>query len=614
MANFTGSVNVKIYFGTKYDIINVPFNTSQIRTDATKTLTKNAQVVWQTTWITEINVNVEDYQDIVGAQFVEIIDTGVSNEGSHWYEVLLYQQISKKTVKMGLAYDPLLSIGISHITGISGILNRWTVDDDTAFKYTFSDEPINQIADYSYSYYRANPVNTNVQGGKIVGFPYDMLTEPEVIQYSNSVANATIYVPKLFNANMSQTSFLSDLGLGVPVSDGCVYYLWSPGSKPGTNYANALSLGYDLVSNPYILPISNMITLNINSSDTEQNQLSSIQTTSATYNTGFSLYDGSYNNRKAGETGIFFTLYNEFSGDNVTVPNYNLSGTGIKLYCDATPTGRFFARFASYLDDSTGLSGLVKSPGYRSFTLTQNGNFNSQTNALDNAMSQSVNTITYQQNMENLNRSYELNTNQVLQQSLMDTAKSTANALNNLLGGAIIGSVGSMVASGTANIINQEMAYQRLDVEYQNATNNLITQHNLQREMLNAKGTLGQLNPPAVKFANASGQSGLEYSFCVRKTTLKPSDRLRADRFFTAYGYNVNNTILNNVNQLNTRTRFTFVQANDVKIESLSGNTNLTRVMDFQTTNYINQRFNGGIRIWQTTPNLDWSISNPIRA
>ena len=500
MATFTGSVNVKIYFGTKYDIINVPYNTSQIRTDATKTLTKNAQVVWQTTWLTEININVDDYQDIVGAQFVEIIDTGVSNEGSHWFEVLLYQQISKKTVRIGLAYDPLLSIGISHITGISGVLSRWSVNDDTAFKYTFSDEPINQIADYSYSYYRANPITIANRFRKLAGFPYKMTVEPEVIQYSNSVQNATIYVPNLNNSSMTPTSFSNDMFGSVPFDDGCTYYEWSPGSTAAQNYNKALSLGYDLVSSTYLLPWSSMISVTSGTGD-EGLAYTNIATTHSTLSTGFTLYDGSYNNRKAGELGIYFSLYNEFTGDNVTVPNYNLSGTGVNLYCDATPNGRFYARFSSYLDDTSGASGLVTSPGYRSFTLTQAGNFNSQTNELNTAIARNVNTTTYERQSYDMERMYELQTEQLSQQATIDASSNTARAFQNLLGGLVIGTVaGNMIDQ--ANVVNAyQMAQERMDVEYNASITQLFHDHATQNYILQVRGNLGKLNPPAVKYA-----------------------------------------------------------------------------------------------------------------
>ena len=84
MAN-VGSVTITIYFGTQFNDLNVPYYNKLIRDSATKTLELTGQYVWQNTWLRDIRVNVEDYQDIVGAQYAVISDEGTESQGAHWF-------------------------------------------------------------------------------------------------------------------------------------------------------------------------------------------------------------------------------------------------------------------------------------------------------------------------------------------------------------------------------------------------------------------------------------------------------------------------------------------------------------------------------------------------
>ena len=102
-----GEVKVRLYWGTLYDDLNVPYATTQIAEDAARMVELEAYYVWQTTWLTAIRVNVSDYQWIVGAQYAEIEDVGTQNNGTHWYRVLDYQQVSMGCVEIGLKYDTI---------------------------------------------------------------------------------------------------------------------------------------------------------------------------------------------------------------------------------------------------------------------------------------------------------------------------------------------------------------------------------------------------------------------------------------------------------------------------------------------------------------------------
>jgi hypothetical protein len=179
------------------------------------------------------------------------------------------------------------------------------------------------------------------------------------------------------------------------------------------------------------------------------------------------------------------------------------------------------------------------------------------------------------------------------------------------IGGVLTGNLMSPV-NGMDNVRKTYIDSQNSINTYQSTLSNIQAAMNQRVNELRTAGTLGQIVPPDFKLANSFNLEGSGYTFIVRKTSLSPRDRQRADRFFTAFGYNVDNEILNNVSQLQNRTRFTFIMADDVNILSVSDNTNLTRLRDTNTVNMIKQRFSAGLRIWKTAPDYDWSSPNPI--
>jgi hypothetical protein len=626
---FVGEVSIEIFFGTNFDMINVPYDTTLITQTATKHITKTAQVVWQTTWVNEIQINVENYQDIVGAQFVRIIDSGTSNIQAHWYEVITYYQSSKKCVRIGLMYDPLLSIGIQNITGITGTINRHSVSDDTHFKYTFSDEPINQITPYNFNYAEIDSGLILANAFNMVGFPYDMTKQPEIVTYDKTPANATIYVPTLTKLDNAGTGFSPSFAERMSYL-GMQFYQWKQGVADTAidNYGNAVALGYDIVSESYVLPNPGLSQGLIKISYSETNGvIGYVSSSSVIKSSNFSLYESGYNNNKASELGIYFSLYNEFSGEEVTVKNYDITNTNVTLHCDPSPNGSVMARFSTYMKDSTGISGLISSPKYPRYNITSNTNYMSATNTLNNAISQSVLStyeLTSQQSLQNVRTNARIGNNANMWSSVMNIAGNVANDIMQVAAqiymGNAVGATTDIVSGLTNNIVAGTQTYLNytgnndiINNNYNTGISNLFATIDQQKVALSVQGTLGKLLPPTCKYLNSNVNVTEMYSFKVRKTSISNSDRKRADNFFTAYGYNVNKTVLNNPNQLNTRTRFTFIQADDVKITSVQGDTDNTRIEDLQTINYIQNRFASGIRIWQITPNLDWSIANPIR-
>lgn len=604
---FSGEVDIRIFFGTKYDDINVPYYSSQIIDQATKELSLTGQVVWQSKMLSTIDINVFDYQDIVGAQYVGITDTGTSSNGLSWYIVLGYQQISKKTTRLSIRYDPLLSIVIGNIAGVSGTIKRWTVRQDTPWRYTKSPEPINQIADYQYSYFRHDCWSTATMFN-LVGFPYDMTEQPEILNYTNSDGTQTnIYYPNMNTISGNGTSFRTSIGGQKTFWDGLQYYVMWQVPSVQRNYNYAMALGMDLVSNSYALPNSTLWSLTPGTAS----PLGSVQGNTENIPTGMSLYETGYNNQKAAEIGTFFSLYNEVTGDCVTVGAEDLSDTTLDLGCNPYINGCFAARFHSYMHDTAGFSGYVKSSGWQpaliSSTLAAGSALNRINNAiqLDSVMVNSTNAenITLTQ-MNNAERSYDAR-----------FLSETVNGVSRIVTGALTLDVGGMVNGllGAVTGLNENSADLTNALDAGNAAmENIRNSRRQQMAALTAQGTLGQIAPPAVKFNNSTNLEANSYAFAVRKTSLSQTDRQRADRFFTAYGYNVDNEILNDPAQFRARQRFTFIMADNVEITELQGaGTNLTRIRDNDTVKEIQERFSAGLRIWFTEPNFDYSIANP---
>lgn len=612
MPSFVGNANFAIYFGTKFDLINVPYTKELLRQEATKTLNVTGQVIWQSTWLTTVRVNVTNYQDIVGAQYLEILEDGATDYGSHFYMVLGYQQLSRKTCELTLMYDAILSIGITHITGITGIINRWTVDNDSQYKYVMTPEPLNQGSDYTYSYSYTNAAKPTLNANTIVGFAVDMDNEPTISVYDTIETgySANIYYPDLTPiAAGDGTQFRSYIPDMCLITDGMQYYRWigQNSSTVRQNYSYATGLGYDLVTQSYILPDSDLITISENNG-----KIALISGGTSTFSTGLSTTDGSYRNQKAREMGIYFTLFNPVSGDSVTVQNYDIgTATGtvsLTLMCNPYINGCFLARINGYLSDNN-ITGIVKSAGYLPLTLSANMPANYQSNLINYTQqvdSLVYNTI-YQSETLDINQSYNAweNIGTALDGLLTGVgAGAIAMGQTGAIAGALQGSGG--VVSGIVNTIKSA---ETTSVNFDYLYNQVTAQANYLRQI----GNIGRSTPPAVKYANASFSSSMAYSFGVRKTTLSTSDRQRLDNFFTAYGYNVDHTALTSHTQLHCREKFTFIMADEVNITSVYETADLSRLRDPMTQTQIKERFAAGLRIWTTSPNYDWStVTNPI--
>lgn len=63
---------------------------------------------------------------------------------------------------------------MKNITGITGRISRWTVDDDLDFGYTMSSEPLNITEPYVYNYEQFSQVSMANSPTKLVGSAMDL--------------------------------------------------------------------------------------------------------------------------------------------------------------------------------------------------------------------------------------------------------------------------------------------------------------------------------------------------------------------------------------------------------------------------------------------------------
>lgn len=604
--NFVGKVRLRVYWGTPFDDVNIPFWNSLIRDSAEKTVEYDGIALWETTYVTAIKINVENYQEIVGAQYVEMIETEESvQHGAHWYTILGYRMRSAKSVELGLAYDPLLSIQPAFISGINGWLTRWSVDDDSAFRWYNTPEPIDQSDRNRYSY---TTVSTLVDGELIqfTGFPYDMDTPIDInLNYTNSDGTQTgIAVPHL-ETTTEPTNFRTSIGgndAGIFYNDGMTYYKWDESPTAKENYAAACGLGSLLDTCSFFIPNSLSFAYTYRNVGGNR-KVTNLFGASRDIETGMALTDGSYNNRKARELGISFCLYNEVTGDQVEVSNSQLNNTLVTVQGSPYIGGYLAARFTSYMLDTEGSSGMVRSAPFQAAPITTNTGLGTATNTIQNAMDGDAMAVAF------ANQQATLNTN--MNAARLSNNTSLVGGVIGTIANAATGNLGGALNSATG-LINSGVDRRNAELQYMTALDNLSRTRAQQGEALRVQGSLGQFSPPPIKGVQGVTPSNISYTFSVRRATLSAKDRQNADQVLTAFGYNVVKYPLSDPQQLQTRSRFTWVQADDVNITSVYGSTDLTRLRDWRSHQLIQERFAAGLRIWRVVPDYDFSKNNPI--
>lgn len=626
-----GEVKVRLYWGTLYDDLNVPYATTQIAEDATRMVELEAYYVWQTTWLSTIRVNVSDYQWIVGAQYAEIEDVGTQNNGTHWYRVLDYQQVSMGCVEIGLKYDTILTLPPSNVKRCSGILRRWSVADDSMYRYIHTQEPIDLADPLVLSYWVYDP-STVGSGGPvaIAGFPYDMSAPPSVVSYVNPDGKDTlVYYPKLDRASQV-TNFVSSikghtLNSGdkpYMFNDGLSYYPWEIGTDVYETYSQAIALGHDITVNGYILPNGLLVDVS------GRNPYVTITGKSVyTYiaNGAWGLTASSCKNNKANAINRHFSLSSPATGDSVTVNNYQLDDLRLDVYCEPYSAGCFMARFHTYMHNTTTpLYGAVKSPGWQMLTITSGLGFGSQKAYMENVMS--ADTAMLSARYDKSQNALEADAAQRYSNATMINAG--LSAAQGILGIGINAATGKYGMNPTdigINVAQQlgNVGVQLAQTAISSTTGVHITQDRLslaservdaelrqQLAILNYRGNAGLLTPPNVKYAGTDAQTGETWTFVVCKSEPSARDLQRIDKFFTMFGYNVDGEALTNPSQLHTREKFTFIQCDDFRmLETYTAGPQ--RISDIQTITDLQRRYSQGLRIWHTTPDYSFT-DNPI--
>jgi hypothetical protein len=249
------------------------------------------------------------------------------------------------------------------------------------------------------------------------------------------------------------------------------------------------------------------------------------------------------------------------------------------------------------------LSGLVKSCGWRRLTLTSSVARGGSNQLFNNDYYKKVNSLYGEiasANAGNAGIQGAIGVGSLIG-SVLTTATATMAA----------GSVGFSATAG--NVVNNfsDVAGQTAGLVTAIATKQIYKE---EANKLEVEGTLISNRPPDVKFATVDVYGDYAYTFFVRTTSISDNDRQKADEFFTAYGYNVEGKFLNSVSQLNCRQLFTYIKADDVMITSISDVTSFKRYKDEQSVSDVKDRFNYGLRIWQSNPNYNWAnITNGVK-
>lgn len=615
--SFSGSVDISICCNTPYDIINVPIVSQMIYEEAGHTLDTTGYMVWQTQYLSSIKVNIDNYNDIQGAQYIVIYDNKNDDVFEYWYQVLAFKMVSNKTVEFTLQYDPLLTVNIADITGVTGFMKRWSVGDDNPLLWINTPEPINRASDYVYSYTRLRGhIADQLQFNSITGFPYNMAADGTVTTYfpvGEGLDAKNYAIPKFSNTTPTEFGLIDNYISINSFEDGLKYFVWKNNDIVKSNYSAAIGYGMDIGGVGYSLPLSPLISYNPTDGSAGYN---SITGNVGHYDTDHVLEKTGYNNRKAGEMGLMFTLYNEFTGDSVTVQNYDIAQynkLSVDILCNPYVTGCFMARIHGYMDDKNGNTGLVRSCGWAPVSLQSGVGAGQLMNDFNLKAAQDV--ITTSTNMANAgaNLSYQYATDNYYNNTLLNGLDSFLSTMGNLFTGNVGGAVSSFTNFLTGDI-RPRTAYEYAGQEYLLTMQKNEATKQLQINKLAFQGNINSAQPPAIKYAQAAAYYGTAYDFCIRETSLSSFDRLRADTFFTAYGYNVDSYLLSSFNFLRTRERFTFIQADDVRIIDTLRPNLLQKIMDYQAVQYIQDRFSAGLRIWMKRPDYDYSIPNPIRA
>lgn len=558
---------INIFYGGNFDSLNVPHTIDLLRASC-EVRTLKANLAFGDEFINNCRLNF----DMTGSRYLEIEETG------YFYEIASYVKISENIFDVALIWDSVLTIGINNIENITGTFKRRTVakSEDIAFRYVKSSEPVNQTSPFEYTYFSHRPVENGPVFMPFVMTNVDLTEKPSILKYtnpdgaiseyeypSNKIADYLLYIINKWGGE--DTSYEEDLAL----------FFWNEVSR--SCYDLNVAFGYSLDVKGGNVPQSEYIEVNENFSG----YVNFIRGYQKQVETGLTRSEsGNFYHSKTSEMGIFFDLYSVESGENVTVQNFDLSSTDITVGVVPTIDGNFKARFTTYLNDLSGLTGVINSPPFKPLSIASRVN--------ENYMSNLINTTT---NVDSLNLSSELQA---------DNAKVSATT-------SAVSSVASMAMTPTpTSIASGLIGIASTAFNTANTLDNIEQTANNQRENLTLQGTLSSNTPPPLKFGGNFNIHSAMYDFSIRRTSLSNYDREKLDRFFTAFGYNVDGEFLNSPAQLCPREKMSFIMADDVFIYS-----NTKKYNNFLTSNFA-KRMATGLRIWKINPNFDYTKGNDL--
>lgn len=614
----------RIVYGTPYDFTeNYPLDSENIVNHAAIVRTCEGEYAeWGSNGLQYITLNYntppsgddpgfQSYEDCRGAQYIVMYDT-TGYFQHHFYMVLGdAEYINANCARFPVVENNLLSMGIQHIREISGDIVRYTPRIDTPWAYASSPEPLDASADLEYQYYIWKP---NIEQLQLrAGFPYNMAFKPSIQQYVNADGTISQYWMPSFTSDASKlgvkTIFYSPLNDdNLYIQDGLCYQDYDYAKEA---YDACVSLGYDIQAQAYFRPYDpDLCTI------TTHGEYPSVEIAvrgqSKIYDTGLAIRTGSYAYNKAEEVASSFTLFNPVTGDSVTVDAKDIapSATGtvqIKVSCDPQIDGRFYASIVGYNDKPDQLDvGVVKSAPFPRYSLSSSAGLGQQQAIIEHvvsvdqtAVSQTNQVASFEQSRDNAFLSTMIDA----VNTLGNTAISAASSQGGGAGGSVAGGALSLI-TGVASYLGITKPTQQTQEDNMNRT---MAQQN---EQLRTAGNLLNAVPPQIKYGGVNGQTGGAYNFVLCKTYRGAKDRNNLNEFFKRFGYNVVNEPLNNFAQLQAREHFTYIMADNVKVNGVSGGTSLERLRGITMTEQIKQLFASGLRIWRDVPDYTYTQSN----
>lgn len=606
------SYSVKCWTNTGYNAVNIPDSPSLL---GDPTFTLPALNILQDWGLSSVRVRITSSVDIQNVDYVQI--------GNEYYSASSPTMVASDVAELSLVYDALTSAGgPGSLSYLDGITERYSVLDDTMFRYTQADEYMAprealQITSPVLMYEGSDSTYTLVESTLDLytlglEFSYDSTTNELSfngigITFTDASGNE-VTVPYTYGVGgsplkeVSTTSF-SLMNKTVPSPNTALFVI--DGDNADANARMNRALGairalsmesaiisqtkYDKAYVDFSVPASGTV------GDTSQISPLTGKEESTDSGLAFNRYTcnnnrlqyGEYNKygivTAAGEKGEFLP---EQIGESTDTSPY------VKMKADPRPDGKPYYRFAKYLGDSSDKGFWVNALGGLEWTnvpLTFQGASGSYLNRLnfENGAQSAKSAYTYEQTNNGLDIA------QGVVNGVFDFMKAFGDTEDKTFAGWIGGMGQSLSNTGFSTARNILTTKQTAD-QYTLAR---------EKELQNYAFTQSVVAPQVVFPFNANVVRDFIGNGCyVYRYYYSDNDVSRIDQLLTMYGYKDTRPL--SAPLFSGRQYFNYVRANGV---SIGGDLPLWK------KSLIASQLNAGVRVWHVKPQTSYYRSgNPI--